>query len=165
MTRQNPPRDERTLARTLKDILRRLQILETAPRLGAWQDIPLNAGYAAALTGGLGFGYAPQYRFRSAREIELRGTIQKGTGAGGAGVNGFANGDSPFTMPTTPTVPTTTRPAQTVFPPIRCSAGGGASSYGVAGGELLNTGVFSYRTNIANTPGWIALDGIRYDIA
>lgn len=159
MTRQNPPRDGRIDRREIKDVLRRLRALETAPTLGVWTAVPMNAGYSAALTGGLGFGHLAQYRFRTAREVELRGTVQKGTGAGGVGVNGFANGDTPFTMPAG------TLPAQTVYYPIRCSAGGAASSYGVASCDLVSSGVFSYRSNIANAPGWIALDGVRYDIA
>lgn len=32
MTRQNPPRDERSFVRQIRDILRRLQVLETAPQ-------------------------------------------------------------------------------------------------------------------------------------
>ncbi|WP_242892413.1 hypothetical protein [Actinomadura litoris] len=158
MTRQNPPRDERSLRRELAELQRRLGVLETAPRIGAWQTLTLNAGFTAALTGGLGFGYVPQYRFRSAREVELRGTIQKGTGAGGAGANGFANTDNPFTMPAE------AWPAQTVYGPIKCSTVGGASSYGVVGGQMTNAGIFLYATGIANSPGWIALDGFRYEI-
>lgn len=182
MTRQNPPRDERTLQRHLADTERRLKTMETTPAIipwedipwqnipwqnipwqdqtfGAWQNLTLNSGYSAALTGGLGFGHLPQYRFRTNTEIELRGTIQKGTGAGGVGVNGFANGDSPFTLPSG------ARPAQTAYAAIRCSAGGAANSYGIVGMDLNNAGVFTFRSNIANAPGWLALDQIRFDIA
>lgn len=177
MTRQNPPRDERTLERRLAELERRLQVLETTPAIIPWQDIPaadvpwadvtfgawiditFNAGYSAALTGGLGFGRLAQYRFRSVGEIEMQGTVQKGTGAGGVGANGFANGDTPFQMPAG------ARPPQLVYYPIRCSAGGAANSYGVVGSEVQTGGNFIMRTNIANAPGWISLDGIHYEIA
>lgn len=161
MTRQNPPRDGRSLRRELADIYRRLRNLETTPRVGGWYDLTLKAGYSAANPaggGGLGFGYLPQLRWLSRTQVELRGAIQKGTGAGGAGANGFAGGDSALTLPSE------AWPAQIVFAPIRCSSGGGAASYGVAGSQISAAGVLTYQTGIANAPGWIALDGVLYDI-
>jgi hypothetical protein len=160
VTRQNPPRDERSLIRRFADLDRRLHALETGPRIGVWSDLTpyLVAGYSAAATGAYGAGYMPQYRFRLRTEIELRGTIQAGTGAGGTGANGFDNADSFINLPSG------TWPLQTVHATVVGATGGGTASAGVFRIVISNAGVITYHNNVGSAPGWIALDGVRYSL-
>ncbi|KAB2347359.1 hypothetical protein [Actinomadura rudentiformis] len=154
MTSQNPPRDERFAQRELAALRRRLHALETTPRIGPWVAITLASGYSTSVAG----GYTPSYRFRSRLEVELRGGVRKGTGAGGVGVNGFANGD------TMATLPAEIRPAQTIHAVVVGATTGAAASYGVFRVIITSAGALQWHSGIAAAPGWIALDGIRYDL-
>lgn len=151
--RQNPPRDERTQARRLKELERRLHILETTSTVTPWTPIALNAGYSARDA-----ARPPAYRFLSATRVELRGTINKGDGSGGVGANGFANSDTPFTLPSGLDM----WPSGLVRFAAACMTR--ASNFGVCYLDLSVAGVATFRTSAAHDPGFVSLDGWSYDV-
>lgn len=106
---------------------------------GPWVPFTLGPGVAAGSP-------APAWRFVSSTLIELRGLATKAP---------FASGDVFGTLPDLAQVP-------------------GASQYGIAGCEAVgnaqsarvevrNTGELVL--HLRNTPGWVNLDGIIYDVA
>ena len=118
----------------------------------------LAAGYSASIDGNYGQGYRPAYRVVDSRTVELRGTVQKGTGLGGVGANGWADADVCATLPAE------VRPAETAHAPIAGATTGAANSYGAFQVRVTTGGAVTFKSAIAAAPGWIALDGVRYDL-
>lgn len=117
---------------------------------GPWVDLTLNPGYSAR-----GGSYRPQGRMLGPNTVQLRGTVNKGTGAGGLGANGFAAGDQPFVLPAG------MRPAATIYRAVGCQVR--ASNFGTAQLQIGAGGVCTFQTSAAHDPGFVSLDGWEFD--
>lgn len=126
---------------------------------GPWVSIAtagyFNAGFSD-FTAAAGSGYACAYRFLSPNDVELRGTMHKGTGAGGVGANGFAGGDIPITFPGALNL----RPAGQIQYSGGCQSRAG--NMGNYRAQLSAAGNLSFQTDVAHDPGWISIDGWHY---
>lgn len=115
----------------------------------AWVPLPLSAGYSARPG-----TWQPAYTWAAPTTIRLRGAINKGAGTGGAGANGYSDGDSPFTCPVAPASITTAA--------ATCQTRAG--NYGTCFLAMSAAGVVTFRTNAASDPGFVSLDGWMLDI-
>ncbi len=111
-----------------------------------------NAGYSD-LSAAAGFGFFVEYQKLCEGLIVLRGTMHKGTGAGGAGANGFAAGDIPMTLPVG------LRPPQQMQYAGGCQAR--AANFGTYRMQISAAGNISFQTSAAHDPGWVSVDGLR----
>lgn len=118
-----------------------------------WTNLGFNAGYSAQV-GGVGF--VPAWRWLSPYSVQIRGTVKKGTGAGGAGANGMANGDQPFSG-----LPAAIQPAEVINTACACQAR--ASNYGVCRMQINTNGTIVFSTSAAHDPGWVDFNVI-FDI-
>lgn len=122
---------------------------------GVWTGLSFNAGYSN-LTAAGGTGFNCEYRMLNDDTVELRGTMHKGTGAGGAGANGFAGGDTPITLPAA------IRPAEQIQYAGGCQSR--AANFGTYRMQISAAGNMSFQTSAAHDPGWVSIDGWRYSL-
>lgn len=118
---------------------------------GVWTDFTFNAGYSSLGTA----GYDPQWRWLSETTVQTRGVIKKGTGAGGAGANGFSATNSPMT------IPLALRPSEIVN--VACPCQPIAPNFAVCEMRIDPSGAVTFETAAAHHPGWVELDAI-YDV-
>lgn len=115
---------------------------------GSWNDLSLQSGYSSPA-----FGYFPQWRWASPKTVELRGAVQKNTGAIPSNTQ-FAN------------MPAAAFPASEINVPIGVGVVSGepeTSRLEIFTGGALRLQYSSVTR--ATGPDWISLDGVRYDIA
>lgn len=121
---------------------------------GTWVSLAqyYNAGYSDDPA-----GYPAAFRYVNKDTLQLRGRVRKGTGAGGAGANGFANGDTPLTLPVG------FRPLLTINWTAACQSM--PTNFGTARLQLNTAGALQFATGVAHAPGWFDMTGFMYDPA